>query len=369
MKHKLIRFCQAQPVLVIAFLLAVLTMFLIPPDRGYLEYCNITVLIELFALMLAVAGLSNTGIFDRMTGFLLRKAGSVRRLAVMLILICYFSAMLVTNDVALLTFVPLTIMAFEKIPDEKSRILTIVLETAAANMGSMMTPVGNPQNLYLYDAYQLSVQDFLRTMLPAGLMSLIILLLLTFLLPAESVQTEASATISLNRNQLMIYSGLFIFCLLTVFRIVPDWCCLLISVLTVIFTDQSLLRKVDYALIASFICFFMFVGNVARIEPVREFFSEILTGREVPVAILLSQAVSNVPAAVMLSGFTDNGTALLLGVNLGGLGTLIASMASLISYQIYRRSENAKPFGYLLTFTGVSIVMLAILLTFYFLAY
>lgn len=344
-------------------------MFIIPPDAKYLDYCNVTVLIELFALMLAVAGLGNTGIFDRMTSFLLKKAGSVRKLAVLLILICYFSAMLVTNDVALITFVPLTILAFQNIQDQKSRILTIVLETAAANMGSMMTPVGNPQNLFLYDAYHLTAQDFIRTMLPAGLVSLILLLLMTFLLPDIPCRPQPGKPIPIPQNYVVIYSGLFLFCLLTVFRQVEDWCCLLVALLVALLIDKSLLRKVDYALLASFVCFFVFVGNVARIEPVRMFFSRILIGREVPVAVLLSQFVSNVPAAVMLSGFTDNGTDLLLGVNLGGLGTLIASMASLISYQLYRKSDHADSARYLLTFSAVSIAMLAVLLPVYFLFY
>jgi len=366
MKEKILNFCKAQPVLIIAFLLAVLTMFLIPPDQKYLEYCNFTVLIELFSLMIAVAGLRNAGIFDKITEFLLRKAGTVRKLAVMLILICFCSAMLVTNDVALLTFVPLTILIFQKIPDEKARILTIVLETASANMGSMLTPVGNPQNLYLYDTYHLSIGQFIETMLPSGICSLIMLILLTFLLPERNCESSGSESIRINQKSAGIYGGLFLFCLLTVFRIVPDWICLLVTVILILLTDRNLFRKADYALLASFICFFIFVGNMARIEAVREFFSGILTGREVIVSILLSQVVSNVPAAVMLSGFTDNGTALLLGVNLGGLGTLIASMASLISYQCYRNAENAKPFRYLLTFTGISLIMLAGLLGMYF---
>ncbi len=367
MKQKLWNFCKAQPVLVTAFMLAVLTMFLVPPDKAYRTYCNVTVLIELFALMIAVAGLRSIGIFDKMTAFLLRKAGTVRKLAVMLILINFFSAMLVTNDVALLTFVPLTVLLFEKIPDEKSRILTIVLETAAANMGSMLTPVGNPQNLYLYEAYHLTADAFIRTMLPTGLMSLFFLLLLTFLLPKQNCENQRTETPPIPRKQAWIYSGLFVFCLLTVFRIVPDWCCLLVSVLTALLLNRNLLLHVDYSLLASFICFFVFVGNAARLETVRQFFSEILTGREVIAAILLSQIVSNVPAAVMLSGFTENGTALLLGVNLGGLGTLIASMASLISYQIYRKSEHAQSGRYLLTFSGISIILLAGLLGFQFL--
>ena len=166
----MIKFIKSQPVLAISFVAAVATMFIIPPDKGYFGYINTTVLIELFALMIAVAGFRSVGIFDRATDLMLRKAGTIRRLGLIFILLCFFSSMLVTNDVALITFVPLTLMIFSGIKDEKSRILTIVLETAAANLGSMLTPVGNPQNLYIYDHYRLTMMDFVRTMLPSGLL-------------------------------------------------------------------------------------------------------------------------------------------------------------------------------------------------------
>ena len=185
MKEKIRSFVKAQPVLLIAALAALATVPVVPPDAGYLGYCNPTVLIELFGLMAAVAGLRSAGIFDAVTGMLLRRAGTVRRLGVILVLMCYFSAMLVTNDVALLTLVPLTLLIYQGISDERSRILTIVLETAAANLGSMLTPVGNPQNLYLYDTYQLTIGTFLTTMLPLGAAGLVLLLLLTLLLPAQ----------------------------------------------------------------------------------------------------------------------------------------------------------------------------------------
>lgn len=362
MKEKIIKFCKAQPVLLIAFLAALLTVFIIPPDAAYLGYCNKTVLIQLFSLMAAVAGLRSVGIFEKMTNFLLTKAGTVRRLGQLFILICFFSAMLVTNDVALLTFVSLTLLTFQNIHDEKSRILTIIFETIAANMGSIMTPVGNPQNLYLYDTYHLTTGIFLKTMLPSGILSLLCLMLLTFLLPETPCQAERKEEIAIPKKTASVYGVLFLICLLTVLRVIPDWSCLIVTILTVLIFDRKLLLKVDYALLATFVCFFVFVGNIARVEAVREFFSNILIGRELMISVLLSQVISNVPAAVMLSGFTENGTELLLGVNLGGLGTLIASLGSLISYQIYRKAENAKSGKYLVLFSAVNFSMLAIML-------
>ena len=360
----IVKFVKSQPVLVIAFLAAVVTMFIIPPDGEYLGYCNVTVLIQLFGLMVAVAGLRGVGIFDVVTRSMMKRARNVRLLALALVLICFFSSMLVTNDVALLTFVPLTILIFKDIQDEKSRILTIVLETAAANLGSMMTPVGNPQNLYLYDEFGLTMGTFLQVMLPVGVVSLICLTALTLLLPKAGCTAPAASQTAIPKVRMTAFLLLFLLCLLSVFRVVPDYVCLIGAVLAAAIFDRSLFLKVDYALLATFVCFFVFVGNIARIEAVRGFFSEILGGRELIVSVGLSQVISNVPAAVMLSGFTENGTELLLGVNLGGLGTIIASLASLISFQFYRKSEGARSGRYMLTFTLVSILLLAVLLGF-----
>ena len=357
-------FCAAQPVLVIAFCAAMITVFLIPPDGAYAGYVNRTVLIQLFGLMTAVAGVRSVGLFDTVTDALLARAGHVRRLGLILMLICFFSSMLVTNDVVLLTFVPMTLLLFRRIPDEKSRILTVVLETAAANLGSMLTPVGNPQNLFLYDKYQLSAGEFLRVLLPFGALSLAGLTLLCLLLPRTPCTAGKTEKQPLPRGKTALYLALFLVCLLCVFRLIPDWAVLIAAVGTALAADRTVLKKVDYALLATFVCFFVFVGNVARIDAVSTLLRQMLGGRELAVSVLASQFISNVPAAVMLSGFTENGHALLLGVNLGGLGTMIASLASLISFQFYRKSEGAQTGRYFRVFTAVNFGMLGVLLVF-----
>ena len=358
----MIKFLKSQPVLSIAFLVAVISMFAVPPDSKYTGYVNKTVLIQLFSLMTAVAGLKSIGIFEKITGFILKKAGNVRKLSLILTVMCYVSSMFVTNDVALITFIPLTLMIFENIRDEKSRILTIVLETAGANLGSMLTPVGNPQNLYIYDTYGLTAGIFLKTMLPTGILSLILLILLTFLLPEQKCSAYKSEEQEIPVKKAVGYSILFAVCLLTVFRVIPDWLCLISAVATALVLDRELLKKADYPLLLTFVCFFVFVGNIARIETVKNFFSSILEGHELIVSVILSQAISNVPASVMLSGFTQNGTQLMLGVNIGGLGTLIASLASLISFQFYRNSADSDSGRYIKVFSIVNFGMLIPLL-------
>ena len=362
--EKVWKFIKAQPVLTIAFILAVATMFIVPPDREYAGYCNRTVLIELFALMAAVAGLRSIGIFDTATRLILQKTGTVRRLGAVMILICFFSAMLVTNDVALITFVPLTLLIYKNINDGKSLILTIVLESAAANLGSMMTPVGNPQNLFLYDKFGLTAMTFVKTMLPVGALGLAAVLGISFLLPAKHCKAPERGNERIPVIKAAVYTGLFLLCIAAVFRIVPDWVCLLAAVLAMAVCDAKLLLKIDYILLGTFVCFFVFVGNIARIEAVSGFFSHILTGREIVIAALLSQLISNVPAAVMLAEFTDKGTSLLLGVDIGGFGTIIASMASLIAFQIYKGSEDARAGRYMTIFTAVNVFMFLLLLGF-----
>lgn len=362
--NSLKKFCKSQPVLLIVLIAAALTILFIPPDKEYFKYCNRTVLIQLFCLMAAVSGFRSVGIFEKATALLLNKAGNLRRLGVIFTLICFFSSMFFTNDVALLTFVPLTIIVYNSINDEKSKILTIVLETAAANLGSMLTPFGNPQNLFIYDEYHLSICDFLKTMFPSGMFSLGMLLLLNLLIPKKMCTAFTEENTLINKKKLTAYLILFIICLLTVFRVIPDIWCFGITIIAMLVLDIRLFAKIDYGLIGTFVCFFIFVGNIARIDAVSIFFSRILNEREIIVSVVLSQVISNVPAAVMLSGFTDNGTQLLLGVNLGGLGTVIASLASLISFQFYRKSEKAQSGCYMIIFTAVNFGLLTILMGF-----
>ena len=246
-------FIKSQPVLTAAFLAAVVTAFFIHPDKEYLGYFNTQVLILLFCLMLTVSGFRSAGVFENISAALLKRAGNLRCLGLIMTLICFFSAMLVTNDVALLTFVPLTLLIYEGIPDEKSRIYTIVLETAAANLGSMATPVGNPQNLYIYSEYRLTMGDFFRTLLPLTIASLLALILLCLLLPKTTCTAQPARNRKIPGLPFGLYMAMFVLCLLTVLRIVPDWLCLIITICGVLITDRKLILKADYGLLATFV--------------------------------------------------------------------------------------------------------------------
>ncbi len=354
-------FFKGQAVLLASMAAAVISMFFVPPDREYLGYVDLPVIILLFCLMGVVAGLRSAGVFERLTSAMLRFAGSTRILAFILMNICFFTSMLVTNDVALITFVPLTLMLYSNGGNMRNSILTIVIQTAAANLGSMMTPIGNPQNLYLYTQYNLSMGDFMSALLPVGAVSYVLLSLCCFLLKNEKMTVPESKPKELPVKKLIILAVLFIVCLLTVLRVIPHAVCLVI-VCAGLLIEPKLFTKIDYALLLTFVCFFVFVGNMGRIEAVSNALSAVMEGKELIVSVLASQVISNVPAAVMLSTFTENWKPLLQGVNIGGLGTPVASLASLISYQLFSKSQGAEKGKYMGWFLLVNIALLAIIL-------
>ena len=360
----LVQFLRSQTVLVVSAVLALVSCFLVPPSLSYVSYVDWRVLGLLFSLMAVVAGLRTAGTFRVLTEFLLRKVNSMRVIALLLMLLCFGFSMFLTNDVTLITLVPFTLLVFRQMTgSEKALVHTLVLETLAANLGSMLTPIGNPQNLYLYSQYDLSLGTFFRTMAPYTALSLVLLVVLTLVLvPGGAASlSEGSTFHSFHRKTFFVYAALFLLCLLSVARVL-DWRVLLVAVLAVVVIENyRLLRMVDYSLLLTFVFFFVFIGNVGSLPDVREFLENAVRGREVETGILASQVISNVPAALLLSKFTTDGTGLLVGVNLGGLGTLIASMASLITYRLYAATDRAMKGRYFGEFTLWNVVFLAAL--------
>lgn len=360
----LVQFLRSQTVLVVSAVLALVSCFLVPPSLSYVSYVDWRVLGLLFSLMAVVAGLRTAGTFRVLTEFLLRKVNSMRVIALLLVLLCFGFSMFLTNDVTLITLVPFTLLVFRQMTgSEKALVHTLVLETLAANLGSMLTPIGNPQNLYLYSQYDLSLGTFFRTIAPYTALSLMLLVVLTLVLvPGGAASlSEGSTFHSFHRKTFFVYAALFLLCLLSVARVL-DWRVLLVAVLAVVVLENyRLLRMVDYSLLLTFVFFFVFIGNVGSLADVREFLENAVGGREVETGILASQVISNVPAALLLSKFTTDGTGLLVGVNLGGLGTLIASMASLITYRLYAATDRAMKGRYFGEFTLWNVVFLAAL--------
>lgn len=356
-------FIKSEAVLIISVILAAASCFFVPVGKNLIECIDLNVLSLLFCLMLVVAGLRDCRFMEYISVRLLSKCNRTRPLAIILCLLTYFASMLLTNDVALIAFVPFTILLFER----KPRVLlpALTLQTVSANIGSMVTPFGNPQNIYIFSNGSFSAAEFFAITVPTAAMGLALTLLMTLLIKNESVSEADISDISLrHKSYLWIYLALFVLCILTVFKVFDFTVMFASALLSIFILDISLFRKVDYGLLITFACFFIFTENVSHIPEVAELIRQFVNTDTMLTSVLLSQVISNVPAAILLSAFTENTTELLLGVNIGGLGMLIASLASLISFKQYAGTENARIGKYLLVFTLVNLVLLIILFAF-----
>lgn len=365
----IITFIKRETIFTIAILLAVVSSFFVLPDAQYIYYVDWNTLLLLFSLMAVMAGFQQQGVFTGIARFMLSHMKNTRQLMLTFVFLPFFFSMLITNDVALITFVPFAIIILSMSKKEHLLIPLIVFQTLAANLGSMLTPMGNPQNLYLYSQSGLSLLQFTQLMLPYSLVSAFYLLLAIMFTKKEPITPVNLPDSSNQKRSLPLVIGyilLFLICILSVLKWLPPIALFLIIGLFLLIFDRSIYAKIDYTLLGTFIGFFVFIGNMSRIEVFRQTLQNIVTGHEILTAILSSQVISNVPAALLLSGFTENYPLLLIGTNLGGLGTLIASMASLISYKQIAREYPDKRSQYLSFFTMANVVMLGILLLFHY---
>ena len=358
-------FIQKETVLFIAALCALATMLLVPPDGEYLHYIDWRVLCLLLCLMAVVAGFKSLGAFDWLTYQLLRRIRSGRVLGATLVLLPFFCSMLVTNDVALIVFVPFTLALLEGLGCGGAMVPVIVLQTVAANLGSMATPVGNPQNLYLYAAYSLEAGEFFSVVLPLTVLSGAALTLAALpVMPRTLPRQELAERRISSPGRLGLYAALFVLCLLTVFRVVPYPITTAAVVAALALADRKLLKQIDFMLLLTFVCFFVVSENLGRVDAVRAFLQTLLERNALLTSVGASQVISNVPAAVLLSSFTQDWRELLAGVNIGGLGTPIASLASLITLKLYLRWPGAKVGRFLVVFTAANLAGLILLLGF-----
>ena len=351
-------FVRREPVLLVAAFAALLSCTAVPPDTAYLQYIDWRTLALLYCLMVVVAGLRQAGLFSNLAHTLCEKAGTVRRMGTLLVMLCFFSSMAITNDVALLTFVPFAVVVLGMAHRQRDLIRVVALQTVAANLGSALTPVGNPQNLYLYSYYDLTLTGFFRIVFPVWAASLALIAAACLLLPNERIEVFLGEAPGMERRRLWLYLALFAMCLLAVARVIT-WPVMLAAVAVVLLCfDRRALREADFMLLLTFLAFFIFAGNLARLDATNRLIRTMLDGRVFLSALGCSQVISNVPAALLLSGFTGNGDAL---VNIGGLGTPIASLASLISLKLYSHAEHAHTGRYLLEFTVWNAALLAVL--------
>ncbi|MBR3894718.1 MAG: citrate transporter [Clostridia bacterium] len=349
-------------VLCIAFAAAAVTSCIIPPDAQYLDYFDLKTLTCLFCVLAVVCALKNIKFFTILARKIVDCTGNLRMASLALVYITFIGSMLIANDMALLTFLPLGYFVLSSTGKNRYMAFVFIMQNIAANLGGMLTPFGNPQNLYLYTKFNIPTGEFMTIMLIPFLAAIALITLCCLFLPREALSISEECPHKLPAKRTALYLALFVLSIVIVFRVIPYWIGLIVIPLVLFFTDRQALCRVDYPLLLTFVCFFVFAGNMARIPMISQLFSGLLEKNTLIVSALSCQLISNVPSAILLSQFTENYPALLLGVNIGGTGTLISSLASLITFREYTSHNPDKAGKYLFLFSLFNFAFLGILL-------
>lgn len=357
---KTVKIIKNNIVLITAICLALLTSFIVSPDKKYVGYFDYKTLTCLFCTLAVVCALKNIDFFYILARRIITSCKNTRICILALVYITFLGSMLIANDMALITFLPLGYYILKFSRKEKLMAYVFILQNIAANLGGMLTPFGNPQNLYIYTKYNISNVKFIKIMFPPFILSIIIITTCCLFIKPEKIHLEKDDK-TLNLKRTILYFILFALSILIIFRAIPYLVGLIVVPLSLIILDKKALKKVDYSLLFTFVSFFVFAGNMARIEAVNNFFSGLLEKSTLLTSVLSCQFISNVPSAILLSKFTNNYKELLLGVNIGGVGTLIASLASLITFKEYIKHNPNKKLYYLKIFSLLNFSFLIIL--------
>ena len=356
------RFLRSQAVLVASAVLAVASMLLVPLSMEYVDYIDVRTLCILFCFMAVVAGMKKCNLFKVLAQRILGGSGSLRGLCLSLVLLPFVCAMFITNDVALITFVPFAILVLRMAGRHDLIIPVVVLQTVAAILGSMSIPFGNAQNLFLSSKYGIGMPEFFSAMLPITVVGIAVVLLLSLRFGRDRVEISFEKEYRIKHGRLLAVTlVLFALCVCTVLEWVPYQLVLVLTVVVMLCFRPKLLAKVDYGLLLTLFFMFIFAGNMSQVEVVRQVFGDLMSWDPTVTAMALSQVTSNMPASVLLSEFTTDWQGLLVGVGVGGFGTPIASMASIVSLRIYMREQRDGPRAYLRHYTLVNILMLLVL--------
>lgn len=360
--EKIISFIKSNVVLVVAFLAAVITSCIVTPDEQYISYFDFKTLTCLFCTLAVICALKDISFFTIIARRIVALTGDIRRAVITIVIITFVGSMLIANDMALLTFLPLGYFVLKSSGQQKYMIFTFIMQNIGANLGGMLTPFGNPQNLYLYNKFGIPTGEFMKIMAIPFVSAIALILICCFIFVKKekiTVQKDDEAHLPLWRTAL--YLALFAFSIAIVFRSIPYYWGLVVIPAVLLIADRSALQHVDYGLLMTFVCFFIFSGNMSRIEAVNHIISALLAKNTLLVSIASCQFISNVPSAILLSEFTENYRALLYGVNIGGTGTIIASLASLITFRQYCAAEPGGAKKYLLHFSAFNFAFLIIM--------
>lgn len=361
---KLRFFIKKNPVLSIAFLAAVVTSFIVPIDKAYITYFDFRTLTCLFCVLAVVCALRNINFFYIIAEKIVKVFKNVRTCVLVLVYITFIGSMLIANDMALLTFLPLGYFVLASTSKQKYMAVTFILQNIAANLGGMLTPFGNPQNLYLYSEFEIPNLEFVKIMLPTFALSVLLITVCCIIFIKPEKMEIMGSRVYLNTKRVALYLALFALSIAIVFRGIPYFIGLIIIPTVLIFFDRKALRDVDYGLLFTFVFFFVFAGNMARIDAIRQAMSYLMSKDTLLFSVLSCQVISNVPSSILLSRFTGDYASLLVGVNIGGTGTIIASLASLITFREYKRRDPKGIGRYFLLFTLFNFGFLIILTAF-----
>lgn len=358
---RIIAFAKTNAVMCIALVAAVVTSVIIPPDREYVNYFDYKTLTCLFCVLAVVCALKNINFFYMLAKKVVQLFKTARMSVLALVYITFIGSMLIANDMALLTFLPLGYFVLTSTGKEKYMAVTFIMQNIAANLGGMLTPFGNPQNLFLYSKFEIPNLEFMAIMAPPFVLSVCLITVCCLIFVKPEPLSLSDEKMVMNPAKTIIYLMLFALSIVIVFRGIPYWIGLIIIPAVLIFLDRKALAMVDYGLLLTFVFFFIFAGNMARIDIVRELFSALLNKSTLLFSVLSCQCISNVPSAILLSQFTENYADLLVGVNIGGVGTLISSLASLITFREYVKHNPGKSGYYVAVFSAFNFAFLIIL--------
>ncbi len=360
-------FIKKNAVMCIALVAAVVTGIIVPPDKAYVGYFDYKTLTCLFCVLAVVCALKNINFFYMLARKIVQLFKNARMSILALVYITFIGSMLIANDMALLTFLPLGFLVLTTTGKEKYMAFTFIMQNIAANLGGMLTPFGNPQNLYLYTKYEIPNLEFMAIMAPPFILSVALITLCCVVFVRPEPLSLSDEKIVLDPKRTILYLALFALAIAIVFRGIPYWIGLIVIPAVLIFADRKALKDVDYGLLFTFVFFFIFAGNMARIDVVRDLFSTLLDKSTLLFSVVSCQVISNVPSAILLSQFTGNYQDLLVGVNIGGVGTLISSLASLITFREYVKHNPGKTAYYIGMFSLFNFGFLIILTGFMFL--
>ena len=344
---KLLVFMKKNIVMFIALLAAIITSFFVPIDKEYFDYFDFKTLTCLFCVLAVVCALKNIRFFYALAHKIVELFKNSKMAILALVYITFIGSMLIANDMALLTFLPLGYIVLHATGKEKYMAFTFIMQNIAANLGGMLTPFGNPQNLYLYSKFNIPTLEFMGIMALPFILAILLITICCLVFVKKEDLIVPEEKIVLPKTRTIIYLLLFILSIVIVFRIIPYWIGLIVIPIVLLFMDKDALKKVDYPLLLTFVFFFIFSGNMSRIDGVRNLFSKLLEKNTLLFSVLSCQVISNVPSAILLSQFTMNYKALLIGVNIGGVGTLISSLASLITFREYVHHYHHKTKSYI----------------------